>query len=106
VLQGDDFTHPSILRIAAMIDRQVQAFLVAQNQQPPTCDREALHEDESPTAPDFLHYFFLTALEVLKRGTHINKRLIEVMTAAYFAPRQAVPKNLHGSHCSSIYYPL
>jgi hypothetical protein len=89
VLQGSDLTHPAILRIAAMIDQQVQAFSVVQNQQP-ICNREALHEDESPTAPDFLHYFFPTALEVLKQGTHINKHLIEVMTAAYLAPSQAL----------------
>jgi Na+/proline symporter len=89
VLQRSDLTHPAILRIAAMIDRQVQAFLGVQPQQP-TCHREALHEDESSTAPDFLHYFFSTALEVLKQGTHINKHLTEVMTATYLAPRLAL----------------
>jgi uncharacterized protein involved in tolerance to divalent cations len=68
-----------------MIDRQVQEFLAVHNQQP-TYDQEAQHEDASHTAPDFLNYFFPTALEVLKQGIYMNKHLVEVMTAEYVAP--------------------
>jgi Na+/proline symporter len=89
VSQGGAYTHPAILRIATMIDRQVQEFLAVHNQQP-TYDQEAQHEDASHTAPDFLHYFFPTALEVLKQGTHMNKHLVEVMTAEYVAPHLAL----------------
>jgi hypothetical protein len=37
-----------------------------------------------------MHYFFPTALEVLKQGTHINKQLTEVITAVYISPKLAL----------------
>jgi hypothetical protein len=84
-----DFQHPAIERIATMIDRQVQEFLLVHNQKT-TYNTETRQQDEPHTVPDCLHYFFPTALAVLKQGTHINKHLIEVMTEEYIAPRLAL----------------
>jgi Na+/proline symporter len=81
--------HPAIQRIATAIDRQAQEFLAVYNRES-SCGTAAAYEEESHTVPDFLHYFFSTALEVLKQGTHINKQLTEVMTATYLAPRLAL----------------
>jgi K+-sensing histidine kinase KdpD len=88
VRQGD-FPHPATERIATMIDRQVQEFLLVHNQET-TYNTETRQQDEPDTVPDCLHYFFPTALEVLKQGTHINKNLIAVMTEGYIAPHLAL----------------
>jgi hypothetical protein len=72
-----------------MIDRQVHEFLAVDNQKT-IYDTEACQQDEPYTAPDFLHYFFPTALEVIKQGTYMHKHLVEVMTAAYIAPQLAL----------------
>jgi K+-sensing histidine kinase KdpD len=63
--------------------------LAVHNQQP-TYVTDAQHEEDTLTAPDFLHYFFPTALEVIKQGTHMNKHLREVITALYIAPQLAL----------------
>jgi len=84
-----DSPHPATERIATLIDRQVQEFLASHNRQP-TYNIAAHHEEDTHKAPDFLHYFFPTALEVIKQGTHINKHLREVMAAAYIAPQLAL----------------
>jgi hypothetical protein len=87
--QAGAHTHPAAVRIATMIDHQVQEFLVAHNRKP-TYSTSTHHEEDTHTAPDFLHYFFPTALEVIKQGTHMNKHLREVMAAVYIAPKLAV----------------
>ena len=89
VQQGRVYTHPAMLRIATMIDRQVQEFLAVHNQKT-TDNTETRQQDEPHTVPDCLHYFFSTALEVLKQGTHINKHLMAAMTEEYIAPHLAL----------------
>jgi K+-sensing histidine kinase KdpD len=81
--------HPAIQRIATAIDRQAQEFLAVYNRES-SCDTAATYEEESHTVPDFLHYFFPTALEVIKQGTHMHKHLTEVITTAYLAPKLAL----------------
>jgi K+-sensing histidine kinase KdpD len=72
-----------------VIDRQVQE-VAALYRQPGPPDTTALQAGESHQDPDFLHYFFPTALEVIKQGTYIHKHLTEVMTVAYIAPHLAL----------------
>ena len=105
VREVGDYPHPATQRLATVIDRQVQEFLAVHNQQP-TYNTEARHQDEPHTAPDFLHYFFPTALEVIKQGTHMNKHLTEVMTAAYIAPHLALRSLQACMAAISVYRPL
>ena len=86
VRQAGELPHPATQRIAAVIDRQVQEFLAIHNQQP-IGDLEERHADAWSMPPDFLHYFFPTALEVIKQGTHMHKHLTEVITTVYLAPK-------------------
>jgi Na+/proline symporter len=88
-VQQGDFPHPATERIATMIDRQVQEFLLVHKQKT-TYNTETRQQDEPNTVPDCLHYFFPTTLAVFKQGTHINKHLIEVMTEEYIAPHLAL----------------
>jgi len=50
VQRAEAYTHPATLRIASMIDKQVQEFLAVHNQQP-TYDQETQHEEDLYTAP-------------------------------------------------------
>jgi Na+/proline symporter len=89
VRQAGAFPHPATQRLANVIDRQVHEFLAIHNQQP-ICDIAARHADAWSMAPDFLHYFFPTALEVIKQGTHMRKHLTEVIATVYLAPKLAL----------------
>ncbi|MCU0318211.1 MAG: hypothetical protein MUC61_02605 [Amoebophilaceae bacterium] len=89
VRQAGALPHPATQRIATVIDRQVREFLAIHNQQP-ICDTEARHADAWSMSPDFLHYFFPTALEVIRQGTHMRKHLTQVITTEYLAPQLAL----------------
>ena len=67
---------PAVFRIVAMIEREVQDFLRsylrsdASHRGPPSPD--AQH-----STPDYLHYLFPTALEIIQQGEHIRPHLVE-----------------------------
>jgi hypothetical protein len=88
--QGEAYTHPAAVRIATMIDHQVQEMIasyslgihaVGKEQQP-----DAFH-----TATDCLHYFFPTALAVIQQGNQqMMKQLVEEIKTNYIAPQRAL----------------
>ena len=82
-------THPAAVRIATMIDHQVQEMIASYSlgihavgnvQQP-----EAFH-----TATDCLHYFFPTALAVIQQGDQMTKQIVGEIKANYIAPQRAL----------------
>jgi hypothetical protein len=83
--QGEAYTHPAAVRIATMIDHQVQEMIasyslgihaVGKEQQP-----DAFH-----TATDCLHYFFPTALAVIQQGNQMMEQLVGEIKTNYIAP--------------------
>jgi hypothetical protein len=87
--QGGAYTHPAAVRIATMIDHQVQEMIasyslgihaVGKEQQP-----DAFH-----TATDCLHYFFPTALAVIQRGNQMMEQLVGEIKTNYIAPQRAL----------------
>ena len=82
------YALPAIWRIASMIDQQVKevdAFYRSSTHDSTT----ALQPDELGRAPDFLQYFFPTALEVIRQGKQLTQHLVQVLMEDFIAPHSS-----------------
>ena len=67
---------PAVFRIVAMIEREVQDFLRSYLRSDAS-HREPPSPDAQHSTPDYLHYLFPTALEIIQQGEHIWPHLVE-----------------------------
>jgi Na+/proline symporter len=77
---------PAAMRIAAMIDQQVQETAAKYNL--PLHGGNAQQEDTlHATTTDWLHYFFPTALSVIQQGDQMIEQLVAELKTNYMAPQ-------------------
>ncbi len=81
--------HPATMRIATMIDHQVQET-IAQYSLPIHAASNTQQPDASHTAADCLHYFFPTALAVIQQGAQITKHLVAAIKTNYIALQRSL----------------
>jgi hypothetical protein len=80
-------TTPAAMRIAAMIDQQVQET-IAKYSLPLHAASNAQQEDTlQTTTTDWLHYFFPTALAVIQQGDQMLEQLIAEIKTNHIAPQ-------------------
>jgi Na+/proline symporter len=78
---------PAVMRIAAMIDQQIQETIVKYGL-PMHAVGNVQREDTSHTVTtDWLHYFFPTALAVIQQGDQMIEQLVAELRTNYIAPQ-------------------
>ncbi len=87
--QAEKYTHPAAMRIATMIDHQVQDSIARYSLSVATTD-DVQHQEASHTATDCLHYFFPTALSVIQQGNHLTEQLVAEIKESYIAPQRSL----------------
>ena len=78
--------HPATMRIATMIDHQVQETIARYSLPIPVTDH-VQQPDASHTTTDYLHYFFPTALAIIQQGDQITEQLVAAIKTNYIVPQ-------------------
>ncbi|MHA7878121.1 MAG: ATP-binding protein, partial [Bacteroidota bacterium] len=87
---ASDHVHPAVFRIVAMIEQQVHEVVGSYTQNQVGHNSTTQQQDVTYNTPDFLHYFFPTALEVIKQGTHLRQQLVNAMMTECIQPQRAI----------------
>ena len=80
--------HPAAIRIANMIDHQVQEH-IATYSLPLRSTNDAYRSDAFHTDTACLHYFFPTALAVIRQGAQMLEQIVLALKDHYIAPQRS-----------------
>ena len=81
--------HPAAMRIANMIDHQVQESM-AHYSLSLYDDNNMRQSDAFHTSTDCLQYFFPTALAVIQQGEQITAQIVQALKEHYMGPQSAL----------------
>ena len=86
----DSHEIPAVWRVAATVEQQVQESMCLYH---PTTQNAASglpQQEASDSTPDFLQYFFPTALQVIQQGKQFVKPLVKALTEDFITPHLTV----------------
>jgi Na+/proline symporter len=80
-------TTPAVMRIAAMIDQQIQETIAKYSLSIHAASNVQQEDTSHAVTTDWLHYFFPTALAVIQQGDQMIEQLVAELKTSYIAPQ-------------------